>query len=164
MPHHTLFRPEGTPLRAKVSRTVSVGDALLRITGESNPAPSGQRLLGHELSHAAQQREGVSVRGWNALQKKEIVGQEPAQWLPEVGDEVLVAFEHGDVHHGALQFNPEHLSRRAGGASVQVDLGSVAGKRVRVRVVKAGSRALGVELVTANDGRLRTGRRSLRIR
>ena len=89
----------------------------------------------------------VDVRGWDYQTKKAITGANGSAWAPEVDDEVLIAFQHGDAAaHAALFLHPGPVSR--GGAQVQVD---VSPGMYRFQVVHRGSGPLSIAVATAAD-------------
>ncbi|MEZ5356444.1 MAG: hypothetical protein R2762_27745 [Bryobacteraceae bacterium] len=148
----TLFNPEGKPLRASVAAETW----LMECSFESGRSTPPSALVGHEIAHTVQR--GVTVRGWCAASRKPLTSgfshtRTPASsplFLPEVGDEVLVAFESASPRANAVIFNPNefNISKSvAWGRSGAAVLKGV----YRIIVRRRGVRPLSLVLITAAD-------------
>jgi|SRR5690606_1979171 len=122
-----------------------------QITASRAASPTPQSPA-HELTHTVQQ--AGRVRAW-------LVAKRPTQpvaastggydlshrlargprALPDVGDEVLVAFEHGDARAASIYFNPKEITVSKV-ALARLDLGAVTRGALRLVVRRRGTEPL----------------------
>lgn len=165
---YTMFKAEGTPVRAVVPVQNWLLDCRFQ-PGQAAPT-AGINLIAHELTHVVNQ--GTTVRVWHLVKNRLPHGARPmqpafsaagrtAQFLPEVDDEVLVSFQHGTPRATAIVFNPTELSVRktvpwgnqlpTGGAG---DVGMIREGNYRVVVQqRTGGQPLRIALMVAADSR-----------
>ena len=106
---YTLFKPNGTPLRAAIS--VDGWRLDVRFAPAAGTVPGGADLPAHELTHVVQQRSTVRASVRAAPGRLALAGRGPAMgFLPEVGDEVLISFTCAVPRSTAVYFNPKEFS------------------------------------------------------
>jgi hypothetical protein len=129
----------------------------------ASPVP---QLPAHELSHTVQQ--SGRVRAW-LVPKRTPTTQPTAaptrgydlshrlargpRALPEVGDEILVAFEHGDARAVSVYFNPKEITVSKA-ALARLDLGSVARGALRLVVRRRGTEPLFIATSSSVPGQI----------
>lgn len=121
----------------------------------------------HELTHVMQQRTSMRawqitratmstaaktpVHGWDFKSKPPVSGR----MLPDVGDEVLVAFEHADPRAVTLYFDTSS-TKLTRATAWKVELGVVARSAVRLIVRQRGAGQLAVAVRTSADSESRS--------
>jgi hypothetical protein len=126
---------------------------------EVAPAPPGVPPGAHELTHVVQQGRGV--RAWLVRQPGTARARVPAVKMdvittpsghgtvaPEVGDEVLIAFEHADLRTVSVYFNPKEFTISKS-SPWQVNLGAARRGWLRAVVRQRGPGGLGMSLLAS---------------
>lgn len=110
MPRYTMFQADGIPLRAKVH--VSTDGWRFTVTLKTNSLTPPYSPA-HELTHVVQQREMSSwwLHPRNGGTRLSGAPRPGAALLPEVNDEVMISFEHGDRRHAILFVQPASSAR-----------------------------------------------------
>jgi hypothetical protein len=167
----TLFRPDGSACRA----TMSANGWLLDVAFEPRQAAprAAARLTAHELVHVVQQ--GMTVRGWSYTAKKPIVGTRrltrsptsASSFVPEVGDEVLVAFQSAAPRSTALAFNPREYTPtldNQGTTAARGNVGVIGPGCYTVRVQRRSTASpLTLTLIIYDDPRTRHAAQTIRV-
>jgi len=164
-----MFKPDGKPCRA----TVRTGTWILDVTYENHQAPPPARhLVAHEAAHVVQ---GVRIHGWEKVQEvrsgahndmRFFRSRTGHQFLPEVDDQVLVAFESGDPRATAVMFNPKEIKLSKPvpwGQQSQGDVGMVRTGNYQIVVRQRGTEPLPIIFVVAKDPALRHDVHTIRL-
>lgn len=163
MPTYTMFKRDGTPLRA----TASVSGWEFEVT-EQPPGsrPSSGRSVVHEITHVQQNqnaRHHTSQHNQSDLEflvsRAERLGKERGSfYLPEVDDEVLVMFASGNGLFGGFELTPKG-SRQGSGYG----FGRVNRATFCLKIKRKGRDSLSLNILAAGDAKFERDRRVLNV-